>query len=656
MSDNVIRTGEDAGRSQLERLAGERTAVLEQLGEGVIATDATGRIRFINRAAEQLFGRPLPDQPLVDLLGAHEFARPDGTPYPPSAQPFARALSRDQVTRSEDVCVRLRDGRELTLEMTAAPVHLEDGTRSGAVAIVRDVTAARRAVEALRESEARFRLMVEGSEQVFFYVHNTDGIFEYVSPSVEAVLGYVPEELVGRHYEVLGEAEGLGPEVRVRTDAALTTGEAQPPYMALNRHRSGRAVTVEITERPMVRGGEVVAMQGFARDVTARVQLERQLLQAQKMEAVGRLAGGIAHDFNNILTAIRGHAEMLLNTAEPGTDAYDDIVGVCSGADRAAALTRQLLAFSRRQVLQPRVIDLGKTVAELHSMFERLIGEHIELRVHAQHDLWSIRADPVQIEQVVLNLLVNARDAMPRGGAIEVDVHNFDHVAVHPAYPGMLPGRYVRLVMTDTGPGVDAAHLPHVFEPFFTTKAEHGGTGLGLATAYGIVKQSDGFIYLDNVPGGGCRVQVLLPPVEAAAEERPPLARPARALGGTETILLVEDEEPVRSLVRRVLVSHGYDVLDAPNGDTALDLVRGHDSRLHLLVTDVVMPGMSGSELADRLRLERADLRVLFMSGYSEEMIDLYRDEAAGEEFLEKPFTPFDLVRAVRSVLDGETV
>ena len=560
---------------------------------------------------------------------------------------------------------RRRDGSIVHVEISAYDVAWQT-TRARLVTVI-DVseqvaaeheaaaarTALERTVDALTESEQRYRLMVEGSEQVFFYTHDTAGIFEYISPSVEAVLGYSPHELIGRHYDVLSGDKSTAEEVRQRTDAALASGESQSPYVAYNRHRNGSTVTVELTERPLFRDGAVAGIQGFARDITGRHQLERQLLQAQKMEAVGRLAGGIAHDFNNILTAIRGHAELLLEHTAPEDPVYDDVFEINRGAERATALTRQLLAFSRKQVLQPRVIDLGRTIRGVTAMLERLIGEHIALRTRSRDDLWAVRADPGQLEQVLLNLVMNAADAMPRGGDLTVDVHNVDVHAPDPRYPGLPPGQYVGFSVTDTGHGIEPADLPHIFEPFFTTKLEGEGTGLGLATVYGIVKQSDGHIYVDSEVGRGAKFLVLLPRVAATPAPEPVQVRRSTTSSGAETILLVEDEEPVRRLIQRVLRGKGYHVVEAANGPDAIELARSHAGRIHLLLTDVIMPQMSGSELAQRLRGERPQLPILYMSGYSEAMIDQFRDDRADAGFLEKPFTPFDLVRSVRTILDS---
>lgn len=546
-----------------------------------------------------------------------------------------------------------RDGSEIWVEISVA--DLDWAGRPGRLVTAVNVTEhvrtrkeTERLLAELQAERSRLQLIVEGSEQVFFYVHGVDGIFEYVSPSVQAVLGYSADELIGRHYDVLSGNEDTSEEVRQHTDAALSSGGTQPPYFAFTRHRDGRMVVVEVTESPVLRDGVVAGVQGFARDITVRRELETQLLQAQKMEAVGRLAGGIAHDFNNILTAIRGHAELLLAGVEDVT-LEDDIMSICRGAERATSLTRQLLAFSRKQVLRPRPLDLGQVVDGLSSMLERLLGTDVALRTEMAPDLWPVRADPTQIEQVVLNLVMNARDAMQRG-EITVSMRNVAEAdAARPA--GLPPGEYVELAVADTGHGIDPSALPHVFEPFFTTRADGEGTGLGLATVYGITKQSDGHIFVDTEPGNTV-FRIMLHRVHEQPSAVTDTTAPIRTMRGTETILLAEDEDAVRALIARVLRRNGYTVLDAPSGSAALELSRQHAGRIHMLVTDIVMPGMRGSELATLLLEERPDVRVLFISGYAESMIDRFKEMNAEGEFLEKPFTPFDLLRMVRKVLD----
>jgi CheY-like chemotaxis protein len=371
------------------------------------------------------------------------------------------------------------------------------------------------------------------------------------------------------------------------------------------------------------------------------------------MEGIGRLAGGIAHDFNNLLTAILGYAELMESQLED-EGLKSELREIRLAGERAAALTRQLLAFSRRQVLQPRTLDLNTVVSDVEKMLARLIGEDVTLATRLEPDLGCVKADPGQLEQVMMNLAVNARDAMPEGGTLTFETANAvldaDFVAVH---PGALPGAYVVLMVADTGTGMTDEVRSHAFEPFFTTKEKGKGTGLGLATAYGIVKQSGGYITVDSGVGRGTTFRIYLPRVEGTAVVSERTASSSRLAIGTETILLVEDEAGVRRLSLTVLESQGYVVLEAASGDMALQVARSRTGPIHLVVTDVVMPGMSGRELWDRLRVLRPDSRVLFMSGYTDDAIARHGVLEPGIAFLQKPFTPFSLAQKVREVLDA---
>src|SRR5881296_3818073 len=381
-------------------------------------------------------------------------------------------------------------------------------------------------------------------------------------------------------------------------------------------------------------------------------QSEARLRQAQKMEAVGRLAGGVAHDFNNLLTVITSYSDLLLEDLGPADPKRDDVQQIRKAAEGAAALTRQLLAFSRQQVLQPKALDLKATVAGTEKLLKRLIGEDIQLTTVLARDLGVVKADPGQIEQIIINLAVNARDAMPTGGRLTIEVANVDmdetYVRGH-APAG--PGRYVMLALSDTGIGMDQQTKARIFEPFFTTKAPGKGTGLGLATVYGIVKQSGGFIWVYSEPGHGTSFKIYLPRVD---EPVSPAGAPApQVVGGSETVLVVEDVAAVRAVTRQMLERQRYCVLEAANGATALSLARQHQSAIHLLVTDVVMPEVSGRELADQLVQLRPDMRVLFMSGYTDDAVVRHGILQEGIAYLQKPFTPDTLARKVRAVLDG---
>jgi signal transduction histidine kinase len=391
-----------------------------------------------------------------------------------------------------------------------------------------------------------------------------------------------------------------------------------------------------------------------AEERTERKKLEEQLRQAQKMEAIGQLTGGIAHDFNNMLTVILGYSELMLQRLKADDPLRSEVEQVKEAGVRASMLTRQLLAFGRKQVLQPRVLDLNAVLTNMDQMLQRLIGEDIHLVTMPAPGLRRVRADPGQIEQVIVNLAVNARDAMPQGGKLTIETANVEldnayareHVSVR-------PGSFVMLAVSDTGCGMDRETQARIFEPFFTTKEPGKGTGLGLSTVYGIVKQSDGNIWVYSEPGRGTTFKIYLPRVEGAVEAVEPGLAPTRAVRGSETVLLVEDENAVRALIRSTLQANGYTVLEAHHGKHAIQIYEQHKGPIHLLVTDVVMPEMSGRELAEHLKTSRPNMKVLFMSGYTDKAIVNHGELDPDTAFLQKPFTPDALARMVREVLDS---
>ncbi|MBZ5543198.1 MAG: response regulator [Acidobacteriia bacterium] len=392
--------------------------------------------------------------------------------------------------------------------------------------------------------------------------------------------------------------------------------------------------------------------QALQREMSERERVEQQFLQAQKMEAIGRLAGGVAHDFNNLLTIISGYGALLMEQMAGHDPLRAHVEQIAVAADRAAMLTRQLLVFGRRQVLAPQVLDLNKVVANMDKMLRRLIGEDIDLATLQGPQLGRVKADPGQIEQVIMNLAVNARDAMPRGGKLTIETGNveLDDVYVR-EHVAVTPGPYIMLAVSDNGIGMDPQTLARIFEPFFTTKEVGKGTGLGLATVYGIVKQSGGNVWVYSEPGRGATFKIYLPRVEEALASVEPSRSPAALTAGTETVLLVEDEDAVRSLIRNILESKGYRVLEARSGTAALSLCARHAEPLDLLVTDLVMPEMGGRELAERLGPRYPAMKVLYISGYTDGAISHHGTLAPDTAYLQKPFTPDVLARKVREVL-----
>ena len=388
-------------------------------------------------------------------------------------------------------------------------------------------------------------------------------------------------------------------------------------------------------------------------DITTRKALEAQLLQAQKMEAVGRLAGGVAHDFNNLLMAIMGYGELIRTSLVKDDPLYKYSEDILKATERAASLTQQLLAFSRRQVMQPQVLNLNRVTADLEKMLRRLIGEHIDLEIVAGPDLWAAKADPGQINQIIMNLAVNARDAMPTGGRLTLSTANVELVtSQNGRFESTPPGCYVSLAVSDTGSGMDVATLDHIFEPFFTTKEVGKGTGLGLPMVYGIVKQNHGYIEVESQPGQGTTFKIYLPRLDEALEAPGARITPAARLEGSETILVVEDEEALRTLLCRFFRLYGYNVLEAQHGGEALLLCEQHQGPIDLMVTDVVMPQMSGKELADRLAPLHPEMTVFFMSGYTDSDLTPYGAPEPSQHFMSKPFRPMDLVKKVRDILD----
>jgi two-component system, cell cycle sensor histidine kinase and response regulator CckA len=476
---------------------------------------------------------------------------------------------------------------------------------------------------------------------------------QFVNEAFQRLAGWASEEVIGRDPRFL-QGEGTDRAALDRIRRALEAGEPVREEV-LNYAKDGRAYWVEMDIAPVVGpDGAVTHFVSVERDTTERRALQEQFLQAQKMEAVGRLAGGVAHDFNNMLTAILGFSDVILSGEPTASPWRGEVEQIRLAARRAADLTRQLLAFSRRQVLQPRVLDLRDLVRDMDRLLRRLIGEHIELVTTLCHEAATARVDPTQLEQAVVNLVVNAADAMPAGGRLTLEVARvtFDesHATTH---AGVTTGPHVMLAVTDTGIGMEPEVLQRAFEPFFTTKPQGVGTGLGLSSVYGIVTQGDGHLHAESEPGLGTTIRLYFRAVDLAPMARTP-ATPSDALhGGSETILVVEDEEMVRQLLVRILERQGYRVLSAAAGDEALARSAEFEGTIDLLVTDVVMPRMTGDRLAERLVVERPGLKVLYLSGYTEDTIVHHGVLDAGVNFLEKPFTHDGLARKVREVLDG---
>ena len=515
--------------------------------------------------------------------------------------------------------------------------------------------ALRAAQEGLVRSELNFRSLVTNAPYGICRCDEAGKILD-ANPAFLTMLGYSSvSELVGLH---LG---GLHADAQHWFDLADYL-RASAPFNGLTaewKRKDGTTTVVRVSGRSVVDGAEGIVFELFAEDVTERRALEAQLRQSQKMEAVGRLAGGIAHDFNNLLMVISGYSEFLLDRLGPDPSLRSPAQEIASASQRASSLTRQLLAFSRKQMLAPKVLDLNVVVTENLKMLTRMIGEDIDLVMVPGKELGAVRADSGQIEQVIMNLAVNARDAMPSGGKLTIETSNVTLDEEYARFHAPLrPGEYIMLVINDTGMGMDSETQSHIFEPFFTTKGPKG-TGLGLSTVYGIVKQSGGYIWVFSEPGKGTTFKIYLPRVASTGEIAIPAAAAVehhKAEPGTETILLVEDEANLRYLARQFLEKQGYKVIEAADGAVAMQIVVAHEGVIHLLLTDVIMPGMNGRELAQRVSEIRPNVKVLYMSGYTENVIGHNGTLDAGIRLLQKPFNLRDLKDKVREVLDASPI
>jgi PAS domain S-box-containing protein len=514
----------------------------------------------------------------------------------------------------------------------------------GLTRVIRYAIERKRMESTLRRSEERYRLLFDAGPHPV-WVYETDTLrFLSVNGAAVRDYGYSREELLGMTIEQIRPSEDVA--TLRQYVARQRMGDSEPAGIWRQRKKDGTLINVEVTRSTLRFDGQHAALE-LAQDVTQRIELERRFHQAQKMEAVGRLAGWVAHDFNNMLTAIFGYADLLGEDLPLGSPGREDLQDIQTAATRAAALTRQLLAFSRQQVLQPVVLNINDVIENVEKMLRLLLGAGVELVTHLAPDLGNTNADPGQIEQVIVNLVGNARDAMPTGGKLTLETANVglsgDYAEAHRP---VVPGDYVMLAVSDSGVGIDETAKARLFEPFFTTKELGKGTGLGLATVYGIVQQSRGYIWVYSEPAHGATFKIYLPRVGAPVAPANTPAPGEGTPGGTETILLVENDELLRPLARALLIKLGYRVLDTANPADALTLARFHEGEIHLLVSDSL-------QLGRQLAAERPRMRVLYMSGYTDETIVRHGLLEPGKNFLQKPFTIAVLARTVRAVLDA---
>ena len=549
---------------------------------------------------------------------------------------------------------RLKNGELIDVEIISHTLRF--AKRAAALVVAQDVTARLRAERDLAASEARKAGMLAAALDAIVAIDHHGRITDF-NPAAERIFGYQAEDVRSRPLAETIIPPGLRGQHQTAFDRYLQT--EQPTILGrrlelTGLHADGHEFPVEITVYRVPIDGPPV-FSAFIRDLTQARRLEEQFLQAQKMESVGRLAGGIAHDFNNLLTAINGYAQLTLEDPDLSADARDAVQQITAAADRATELTSQLLAFSRRQVMQPISLQLGAKIDDIAPMLRRLLGEDVELVTRAAPELGNVLVDPGQLTQVILNLAVNARDAMPSGGRLTIEADNAELDADYATgHAEVAPGPYVVLSVTDTGIGMDEATRARLFEPFFTTKEQGKGTGLGLATVYGIVKQSGGHVWAYSEPGQGTVFKIYLPRVDApAAAPAEGPATPRGSVRGTETVLVVEDDPGVRRFVQIVLERNGYRVIAATSAHDALEQVARGSEPIDLLITDIVMPGMSGIELAKEISQLAPGLKVLFASGYTENTIVHHGVLDPGMSFLQKPFGPSQLAERVRAELDA---
>jgi PAS domain S-box-containing protein len=639
LKDRLARLGQAVGRAlEQKKLAADARQMAEERDrffslslDMMCVAGFDGYFKLLNPAWETVLGwsvEELASRPYLDFVHPEDRV--------PTRSEAEKAFRGEAIQSFENRYQR-KDGSYRWLAWRAIP----DVARRVLYATARDVTERNRA-------EKRFRDVLESAPDGMVIV-NDKGEIVLINTQAERLFGYRRAELLGQAFEMLVPERFRQKHVGLRTNF-LEGMRAQRMSAGLElygKRKDGSEFPAEISLSPLdTEDGTLIV--SAIRDITESKLMESQLRQSQKMEAIGKLAGGVAHDFNNLLTIINGYGELALIDLPGDHPAREMVREMVTAGDRAAGLTRQLLAFSRREVIAPTVLDVADVIGGMEKWLRRLIGEDMTLNVDIVHPLWAVKLDPGQLEQVVLNLVVNSRDAMPRGGALGVRVRNADVSGA--AGLNVPQGRYVLVTVTDTGAGMDEATRARLFEPFFTTKGERG-TGLGLATVYGIVKQTGGHIQVESAPGQGTEIRVYFP----ATNERPsgksihgPLALPF----GSETVLVVEDEDPLRLLCRHVLAGCGYAVLEAANGRDALDIGTRTAGPIHLLVTDVVMPEMGGRELADSFLVMHPTARVLFVSGYTDDAILRHGVRYAEVAFLQKPFTTSALARKVREVLD----
>ena len=636
---------------------------MEILPDAIVAVDRGGTIVQVNSQAQELFGYQRDELigQKVEMLVPESYRRE----HHHHRENFAQTPKTRRMGAGLDLYGRRRNGSEFPVEISLSPVSNENGIF--VLSAIRDISdrkqieeELRRAheelyqktVEQLGESRSRLALIIDSSEDAIIS-KGLDGTITSWNKGAERIYGYTPEEVVGKNISLLAPTDH--PDEIPEILRKIARGESVEHHESVRVTKDGRRLDVSISVSPLLDAkGDIVGASAITRDITAQKRAEGQIHQSQKMEAIGRLAGGVAHDFNNILGIINACAEFLRDRLDPAAESSQYVENIKKSIERGSSLTRQLLAFSRSSVIQPRILDLNERLKDVSKLLRPLMGDDVEILIMSKSPTAVVEADPGQLDQIVVNLAVNARDAMPRGGKfiLETRAERFDDGFAE-QHQAMSAGKYVVLAVSDTGTGMDEATVSRIFEPFFTTKETGKGTGLGLATVYGIVKQSAGHILVYSEPGHGTTFKIYLPSADhkLGLESKPFEVETVSPKRQGTTILLVEDDEVMRALTRQLLQQHGYAVIEADDGKSALEAVESHPGPIDLVLTDVVMRRMSGPELVERLNASHPNLKVVFMSGYTGELIAEREMLKRGITLLEKPFSRTALLNTIHTTL-----
>lgn len=617
--------------------------LVHNIHEGVVMVDNDDTIQFINPAACHIYGYE--ESALIGKISYRMLIHPDDW----HVIRDKNALRQTGVSDAYEIRGKKRTGEVVWLRISGSPVKDKDARVIGSIGIIADITETKQNEERLRIQNAYLDELIEGAAEAIVVLDNDDRV-QRINKEFSNIFEYCPEEAVGQRINDLIVPENLQDE-GWRATSDVARGE-RISLETVRMSKSGKLINVSILGNPILVDGAQVGVYGIYRDITRNVYLEHQLRQTQRLDSIGQLAGGVAHDFNNMLSVILGYSDELMESIDPEDYQFNSLLEIKNAGIRAMNLTNQLLAFSRRQMIHPQTINLNAIVEDMINMLHRLISEDISIETNLANDLASIKADTSQIEQVILNLVVNARDAMPNGGKILIETSNYSIDSSEAISQDLAaPGDYVLLNITDNGTGMDTQIKERIFEPFFSTKDKSLSSGLGLATVYGIVKQAEGYLWVYSEPGSGTSFKILFPQTYDAAVEAARYLSPKPIKGKGESILVVEDEEMLRNLIREMITKLGYSVTLAMDADEARELVIREGLRPDLIITDVIMPGMNGKELADLLHETIPELRFLFMSGYTEDIIGDRGKLDQGIPFIQKPFSRNQIAEKIREML-----